>query len=68
MRIVIGADHAGICLKVQLIELLKEEEYSVLKVEMDDSDPVDYSDYPQEVGEAERHRYRLDKVVRLDER
>jgi RpiB/LacA/LacB family sugar-phosphate isomerase len=52
MRIVIGADHAGFSLKVQLIELLKEEGYSVLEVGTDGPDPVDYPDYAQAVGEA----------------
>jgi ribose 5-phosphate isomerase B len=52
MRIVIGADHAGFSLKVQLIELLKEEGYSVLDVGTDGPDPVDYPDDAQAVGEA----------------
>ena len=52
MRIVIGADHAGFSLKVQLIELLKEEGYSILDVGTDGPDPVDYPDYAQAVGEA----------------
>jgi RpiB/LacA/LacB family sugar-phosphate isomerase len=52
MRIVIGADHAGFSLKDHLIELLREEGHSVLNVGTDGSDPVDYPDYAQAVGEA----------------
>lgn len=52
MRIAIGADHAGVSLKAELVALLKEAGYEVLDLGTHDSQPVDYPDYARAVGEA----------------
>ena len=52
MRVAVGADHAGFPLKAQVVELLEKEGYTVLDLGTHNTDPVDYPDYAQAVGEA----------------
>ena len=52
MKLVIGSDHAGVDLKKNVIEDLKNNGHSVLNVGTDTTDPVDYPDYAEKVGHA----------------
>lgn len=52
MRIVIGADHAGFLLKQDLVQQLRKRGYDVLDVGTNSTDPVDYPDFAQAVGQA----------------
>ncbi len=54
MRIVIGGDHAGFSLKEDLAATLRKEGHEVLDVGAHSTDPVDYPDYAEAVGEAIR--------------
>lgn len=50
MQIAIGCDHAGVELKKQIIEFLKEEGYDVLDCGTYTSDSVDYPDIAKKVA------------------
>jgi len=52
MRIAIGADHAGFPLKQQLVQELWAAGYEVIDLGTSSTDPVDYPDYAEAVGEA----------------
>jgi len=52
MRIAIGADHAGFLLKENLAELLKQLGHEVHDLGTYSTDPVDYPDYADAVGQA----------------
>ncbi|MGQ3685362.1 MAG: ribose 5-phosphate isomerase B [Candidatus Loosdrechtia sp.] len=54
MRIAIGADHAGYELKGQLASYLRELHYEVVDMGTYNTDPVDYPDYAEAVGNAIR--------------
>lgn len=50
MRVVIGADHAGVDLKRSLVECMKEWGHDVLDVGTQGTQPVDYPDIAQKLG------------------
>jgi ribose 5-phosphate isomerase B len=52
MRIAIGSDHAGVELKSELIELLKDMGADVLDVGPNNSESVDYPDFGDKVSTA----------------
>lgn len=52
MRIVIGADHAGYSFKQELATHLRALGHEVIDVGTHSSDPVDYPDYAEAVGNA----------------
>ena len=52
MRTVIGSDHAGFALKVQIGELLRALGHTVLDVGAFNENPSDYPDYAEAVGRA----------------
>ena len=52
MRIVVGADHAGYLLKQEIAERLRGEGHEVLDVGTMSTEPVDYPDYADAVGQA----------------
>jgi transaldolase/glucose-6-phosphate isomerase len=54
MRIAIGSDHAGFALKEAVKGFLSEEHCEILDLGTHTTDPVDYSDYAEAVGEALR--------------
>jgi ribose 5-phosphate isomerase B len=54
MRVACGFDHAGFPLKDHVLEILREEGHEVLDLGTDSTDPVDYPDYAEKVGDAVR--------------
>lgn len=52
MKIVVGADHAGFDLKNILAGDLRKNGYEVIDVGTYSTDPVDYPDYAEAVGNA----------------
>jgi ribose 5-phosphate isomerase B len=54
MKVACGFDHAGFPLKEHVFEILREEGHEVLDLGTDSTDPVDYPDYAEKVGEAIR--------------
>ena len=56
MRIVIGSDHAGFALKEAVKLFLTAEDREVLDLGTHSTDPVDYSDYAEAVGQALRDK------------
>src|SRR6516162_8527092 len=54
MRIALGSDHAGFALKEALKASLTAEHRDVLDVGTNTTEPVDYSDYAQAIGQALR--------------
>lgn len=52
MKIVIGADHAGVDLKTNLIGYLRQQGHEIVNVGVDTPDPVDYPDYAKKVGDV----------------
>src|SRR3974390_2358905 len=54
MRIAIGADHAGFALKEAVKAFLTAECREILDLGTHSTDPVDYSDYAEAVGQALR--------------
>lgn len=52
MRIAVGADHAGVPLKRDLLALLEAEGHETLDLGSDGPEPVDYPDFARVVGEA----------------
>jgi len=55
MRVAIGADHAGYPLKENLREHLQKLGHEVLDLGTRDTQPVDYPDFAEAVGNAVRH-------------
>ncbi|MBI2815954.1 MAG: ribose 5-phosphate isomerase B [Acidobacteria bacterium] len=54
MRVAIGCDHAGFELKEALAARLRKAGYSLLDEGTNSTDPVDYPDYAEAVGNAVR--------------
>ena len=54
MRVAIASDHAGFDYKGTLIAGLREAGHQVLDLGTDSTEPVDYPDYAERVGEAVR--------------
>jgi transaldolase / glucose-6-phosphate isomerase len=54
MRIAIGSDHAGFALKEMIKSFLTAEHRDVLDVGTNSTDPVDYSEYAEAIGQALR--------------
>ena len=52
MKIAIGCDHGGICLKDSIIELLKQRNIEYVDFGTYDTSSVDYPDYALKVAEA----------------
>ena len=52
MRVVIGGDHAGFCMKEELREQLETAGYSVVDVGTDSEASVDYPDFAAAVARA----------------
>lgn len=52
MQIALGSDHAGFLLKGELIEYLVSLGHAVLDLGTHSTDPVDYPDYAEAVGQA----------------
>lgn len=55
MQVVIGSDHAGVSLKNDIIEFLRQEGYDVLNCGTDSSDSVDYPDIAEKVARQVLH-------------
>src|SRR5262249_33101943 len=51
-RVAVGADHAGFELKQAVAEWLKKEGYDVSDLGTNSTEPCDYPDFAQAVGEA----------------
>ena len=56
MRIAVGSDHAGFELKKILLALIHEKKHEVLDLGTCDTQPVDYPDFAEAVGNAVRDR------------
>jgi RpiB/LacA/LacB family sugar-phosphate isomerase len=56
MRIVIGSDHAGYVLKDEIVSLLTGMGHDVADVGTESTDPVDYPDFADSVGQAIREK------------
>ncbi len=60
MRIAVGADHGGFCLKAVIVDFLRKLGHQVNDFGTESEDPVDYPDYARAVsqtilsGQAER--------------
>ena len=54
MRVAIASDHAGFALKEAVKAFLFSEHREILDLGTHNTDPVDYSDYAEEVGRALR--------------
>ena len=52
MRIVVGSDHAGFPLKLEMAEALRKDGHEVLDVGTHSTEPVDYPDSAEAVGRA----------------
>ena len=52
MRIALGADHAGLPLKVAVTDTLRAQGHDVLDLGTHDTAPVDYPDFAEAVGRA----------------
>jgi len=52
MKVVIGSDHAGFVLKMDVLEVIQKAGYEVLDVGTFSTDPVDYPDFAYKVGKA----------------
>jgi RpiB/LacA/LacB family sugar-phosphate isomerase len=52
MRIVVGADHAGYPLKVEVVRFLEEQGHEVTDLGTHSTDPVDFPEYAKRVGQA----------------
>jgi RpiB/LacA/LacB family sugar-phosphate isomerase len=52
MRIVIGSDHAGLALKLDLATLLRKDGHEPLDVGTHSTEPSDYPDFAEAVGRA----------------
>jgi ribose 5-phosphate isomerase RpiB len=56
MRIAIGSDHAGFALKEAVKPFLTAADREVIDLGTHSTDPVDYSDYAESVGQALRDK------------
>jgi ribose 5-phosphate isomerase B len=54
MIVACGFDHAGFPLKDYVLQLLRDEGHEVLDLGTNSTDPVDYPDYAEKVGDAIR--------------
>jgi RpiB/LacA/LacB family sugar-phosphate isomerase len=54
MRIVIGADHAGFAMKVEMLDFVRASGHEVINAGTDSDAPVDYPDVAEAVGAAVR--------------
>jgi ribose 5-phosphate isomerase B len=52
MRVAVGADHAGYELKQHLVAWLRAEGHEIEDLGTDSTDPVDYPDFAEAVGNA----------------
>ena len=52
MRIVVGSDHAGYPLKLEMADLLRKDGHEVVDVGTHSTEPVDYPDSAEAVGRA----------------
>lgn len=52
MKIGVAVDHAGFPLKAKVIEIVRRLGHEVLDLGTDSTDPVDYPDYAQALGQA----------------
>ena len=52
MRIVVGSDHAGFPLKLEMADLLRKDGHEVVDVGTHSTEPVDYPDSAEAVGRA----------------
>jgi RpiB/LacA/LacB family sugar-phosphate isomerase len=52
MKIVVGSDHAGLLLKLEVATLLKKDGHEVVDVGTHSTEPSDYPDYAEAVGQA----------------
>ena len=64
MRIAIGADHAGVALKSELIEVLRRAGHDLVDLGTSGDDAVDYPDYAEAVALAVR-RGAVDRGVMI---
>jgi len=51
MKIVIGNDHAGVDLKLKIVEFLRKKGHEVTNIGTDTLDSVDYPDIAKEVAQ-----------------
>jgi len=52
MKIAVGSDHAGFALKQEVAALLEKDGHDVVDVGTCSTEPVDYPDYAEAVGQA----------------
>lgn len=52
MKLVVGSDHAGYPLKVEILPLIRALGHEIIDVGTNSTEPVDYPDYAEKVGEA----------------
>jgi len=52
MKVVIGSDHAGYSLKVEVLDTIQKAGFEVIDVGTYDTNPVDYPDFAYKVGKA----------------
>ena len=52
MKVAVGADHAGFALKQDVAALLRKDGHDVVDVGTDSTEPVDYPDFAEGVGQA----------------
>jgi len=52
MRLAVGSDHAGFVLKQELAEMLRRQDHQILDVGAHSTEPSDYPDFAEAVGEA----------------
>jgi RpiB/LacA/LacB family sugar-phosphate isomerase len=52
MKVAVAGDHAGFSLKEEIVEYLRKSGHEVLDLGTYNTDPVDYPDYAEAVGEA----------------
>jgi transaldolase / glucose-6-phosphate isomerase len=64
MLIAIGSDHAGFALKEVIKSFLATEHRDILDVGTNNTDPVDYSDYAEAIGQALREN-RVERGILL---
>lgn len=64
MRIVVGSDHAGYALKLELLPLVRALGHEILDVGTHSTEAVDYPDYAAKVAEAIVHG-RADRGILL---
>jgi len=60
MRIVVGADHAGYPLKVEVVRFLEEQGHEVTDLGTHSTDPVDFPVYARQVGKRYNSARRIE--------